>query len=50
MLKKIFILLIGGRKFIFYKFLNALKVSIVNFSKIFRIIEKKYLLFFFLKF
>ena len=49
MLKKILILIMGGKQFIIYKFLSSIKISIVNYKKILPIIKKELYLNFFIK-
>lgn len=49
MLKNILILAIGGKKFILYKSLIAIKISIINYRKIHTIIKKELCLNFFFK-
>ena len=49
MLKNILILAIGGKKFILYKSLIAIKISIINYRKIHTIIKKELYLNFFFK-
>ncbi len=48
MIKTFFIKIIGGKKFVLYKIVSAFKVSIINFSKIFFLINiNSYLVFFY---